>query len=174
MCYYQFVENQEVNIKIKKPPETTNSLSREELSIILHNTAKEIENLLPDKIQSEETILRVNSHYPDIQSTYFQSGKFSFWGGLVGKLSFPGLQTRQENVPVIKNLRIPSEVRGEGVGSAIVKVWEESMEKAGFKDFAITNLSNPEAIMFWQKNGYEIPETEKHKKIPYYMSKRLN
>ena len=168
------MEKQEVNIKINKPPEITNNPSNEEISTILYNTAKAIENLLPDKIRSEEAVLKVNSHYPDIQSTYFQSGKFSFWGGLVGKFSFPNLQTQQENVPVIKNLRIPSEVRGGRIGSAIVKTWEESMEKAGFKDFAITNLSSPEAILFWQKNGYEVPETEKHKKIPYYMYKKLD
>lgn len=171
------MENQEENIEINKPPETTNDLSKEEISTILQSTLKEIENLLKDKIQSEETVLKVNSHYPDIQSKYFQSGKFSFEGGLVGKSSFPNLQTKQEYIPVIKNLRLPIEARGKGLGSAIVNTWEQSMKEAGFKDFAITNLKGQgalERVKYWQSRGYVIPETEKYKKIPYYMSKRLD
>lgn len=166
------MEDKQSNIETSKPPETTSSPSKENVSKILDATAREIEKVLQEyEIDPKEAVLKVNDLYPDIQSQHFQFGKFAFWGGMVNKWSFPELQTKQEYVPVIKNLRLP--IRGKGLGSTIVKIWEKSMEKDGFKDFAITNLSGPKSISFWQEQGYIIPETEKHKKIPYYMSKRL-
>jgi hypothetical protein len=169
------VEDKQSNIEISKSPESTSNQSREKLLTILNSAAKKIEKLLQEhEIQPEEAILEINKYYLDIESVRPQWGSFSFWGGLVENSSFPEFRTREQYIPIIKNLRLPDKIRSRGLGSAIVKTWEKSMEESGFKDFAITNLSGPKAVSFWQGHGYKIPVTEKHKKIPYYMSKKLN
>lgn len=169
------MEDKKASIETKKPSETITDPNKERALRILYSTAREIQNLLQGhEIKPEEAILKVDNLHLDIESARPQFGSFSFWGGLVGKHTFPELQTQKKYIPVIKNLKLPDKVRKKGLGSAIVKTWEKSMENAGFDNLVVTNLSSPKAIVFWQNLSYKIPEAEKHKKTPYYMYKNLN
>ena len=152
-----------------------NSIRKEKFIDVLTSTAAKIKSLtvMEEGINPEEAEFRIDKLHLDIESVRPQSGSFSFWGGLVGKLSFPELQTMQDYVPVIKNLRLPQTARGAGLGSSIVKVWEDAMVTNGFKTLAVTNVSGPEAVLFWKKHGYSMREGEIKKEAPYYMYKTL-
>lgn len=96
-------------------------------------------------------------------------GRFSFWAGLE-PLGFHA-ELPSEPTAVIKNLRVPETLRGQGLGSRIVKVWEDELSKEGINIFAATNIKDSAAIEFWKKLGYQIPKSEFQKNIPYYMYK---
>jgi len=107
----------------------------------------------------------------DLTSTYFQSGAFALWAGILRPQTFPSLMGEQF-AGVIKNLRIPKDLRGSGIGKQIVQAWESTLSAHGIKSFLATNIKDEEAIQFWRRQGYGIPEDEGYKKIPYYMMKK--
>ena len=148
--------------------------SEQELRGVLVDTANKIEEIIrnEDKISEKEKGLSLDSNYLDIQSPYFQSGRFSFWAGL-NKDPFTE-SSRNGYSAVIKNLRIPQELRNQGLGKKIVEAWEDSLKNHGVDIFAATNIKDQPAIEFWKKLGYQIPKSETYKKVPYYMVKKIS
>jgi len=148
---------------------------KERLIKILEDVTQKMQKVVNETPEAppEEKILSVDKMSLNILSKRFQSGKFSFWGGLVNSSAFPDLHHLECDVPTIKNIIIPEKSRKQDYGSKIVKVWEESFREKGFFAFAITNVKyHDETVMkFWQKQGYVIPESEKRKSQPYYMMK---
>jgi hypothetical protein len=83
--------------------------------------------------------------------------KFYFKGkiGEVTSLNLP-------EVPIIRDITIPEEIRGDKWGRTLIASWEDTMFKMGYRFYIV---SNPKLGMvgFWQSCGYEIPETDKDK-----------
>ncbi len=123
------------------------------------------------QISKEDTGFRVDRF--DLTSTYFQSGAFALWAGILRPQTFPSLMG-EEFAGVIKNLRIPENLRRSGLGKQIVQTWESTLSAHGIKSFLATNIKDEEAIQFWRKQGYDVPEDEKYKKNPYYMVKKID
>ncbi|MBM3205304.1 hypothetical protein FJZ41_00430 [Candidatus Shapirobacteria bacterium] len=155
---------------------------KEALRDILKEVASEIQKVV-DKIPNispDEKKIKVDENYPEVQSQMSTTGYFGFWGGLVEKNHpvFSQSVNIERTLPIIKNLKIPTQIRNQGFGSKIVETWEKTFQKYGINVFAVTNIRSyyqddqeKRAIDFWKKQGYIIPESEKRKDWPYYMIK---
>jgi len=107
----------------------------------------------------------------EINSVYSGFGRFSFKACIEPEGFYAELP--RELTAVIKNIRIPSKLRGHGLGPKIVGAWEEGLSQQGIGIFAATNIKDKLAVDFWRKLGYQIPQGESHKPIPYCMYKTL-
>lgn len=121
-------------------------------------------------ILEKDSALSLDERYHDIKSAFFGFGEFSFWGGLEEEGLYP---ISDGETAVIKNLRIPKELRKKGLGSQIVGIWEEKLSKKGVKYFAATNIKDKSALEFWTKLGYRVPQSQAHKEIPYVVVKEI-
>jgi len=60
-----------------------------------------------------------------------------------------------DEIPFINMIALEDEHQKQGIGSKLVKFWEEEMKKAGY-DMALTSSqANEEAQHFYRKLGYE-------------------
>ncbi len=120
------------------------------------------------QLQSNEAQLRIDVAHLDLISKSFQFGNFSFWGGI---LPVGLYDSRLPVAPAaaIKNIRIPKDLRRQGLGSEVVKTWEDTLTQQGIKTFLALNLTK-ESMKFWQEMGYEpLSEEGSGKPVPYAM-----
>lgn len=112
------------------------------------------------EISRDEAVMHVDPAYSHLESAKFQTGSFAFWGGLSDTATFddPELSGTSPDVGLIQNIRLPKELRGKGVGSAIVDQWEQSLGEQGVINFAVTNIKDTQAKDFWTKRGYKVPQ----------------
>lgn len=60
-----------------------------------------------------------------------------------------------EYPPAVNIVAVDPEMRRQGIGTAMVKAWEQMMEKKGYETLAITRVNDSVcAQRFWQKMGY--------------------
>jgi ribosomal protein S18 acetylase RimI-like enzyme len=59
-----------------------------------------------------------------------------------------------DNVPFMNKLYLLEEYRKKGIGKRLVKYWEESMKRKGYKNVLTSTQSNEEAQHFYRKIGY--------------------
>lgn len=153
--------------------EEISNVEEQQLVKVFGNFIKKIKRVVDEipKSSPKEKTLNINGDRLDIfLYKQFTSGRFSFWGGLVDPSSYPEVRNLKNNIPTIKNIHIPEKLWGQGLGQKVVKSWEESFREKGLLVFAITNIK-PDAIKFWQKQGYFIPEGENDKDWPHHMFK---
>jgi len=106
-------------------------------------------------------------------SSRFDTG-FGFWGVLR-----PNFGDFREPTAIINDIEVP--VPGSGVGSAIVKAWEEELGRAGVRKFAAANIKavnkdgslNLKAVRFWEKQGYQPWGRVSDEGVPYAMVKTI-
>lgn len=115
--------------------------------------------------------LELDEKSHEINSVYSGFGRFSFKGGVEPEGFYAELP--QEPTAVIRNIRIPSKLRGRGLGPKIVGAWEEGLSGQGVRVFTAVNIKDKLAMDFWRKLGYQIPQGESHKAIPYCMYKEI-
>lgn len=59
-----------------------------------------------------------------------------------------------DNTPFMNMLYILDNFQGCGLGTALIKRWEDEMSAKGFKLVLTSTLSNEQAQFFYRKNGY--------------------
>jgi len=60
-----------------------------------------------------------------------------------------------DNVPFMNKLCFLEEYRRMGIGTKLVKHWENEMKQKGYKNVLTSTLSNEEAQHFYRKLGYK-------------------
>jgi len=60
-----------------------------------------------------------------------------------------------DNIPFMNMLYFLEEYRRMGIGSKLVKHWENEMKQKGYKNVLTSTLSNEEAQHFYRKMGYK-------------------
>jgi ribosomal protein S18 acetylase RimI-like enzyme len=60
-----------------------------------------------------------------------------------------------DNIPFINMLYFLEEYRRNGIGTKLVKYWENEMKQKGYKNVLTSTLSNEEAQHFYRKMGYK-------------------
>jgi ribosomal protein S18 acetylase RimI-like enzyme len=60
-----------------------------------------------------------------------------------------------DNIPFLNMLYFLEEYRRMGIGSRLVKYWENEMRQKGYKIVFTSTLSNEEAQHFYRKMGYK-------------------
>jgi len=104
----------------------------------------------------------------DIRDSHQDYGRFRFWGSIEKKFPYLGLQN---NTAIIKDIKLPEELRERGLGKKLVSKWEEAALNQGIHNFVITN-PRAESVGFWEKMGYAIPNEQRQRAVPYCMFKR--
>jgi ribosomal protein S18 acetylase RimI-like enzyme len=60
-----------------------------------------------------------------------------------------------DNIPFMNMLYFIKEYRKMGIGTKLLKYWENEMKQKGYKNVLTTTLSNEEAQHFYRKMGYK-------------------
>lgn len=155
-------------------PESEEERERRRWVGVLNDARIEIEEIVQNEpgIDPEDAELSIDRLHLDLESRYFQNGSFAFWGGFSKDLAFPELRSKQDLIPVIKNLRIPESMRGRGVGTNIAKAWEKVMTSYNFDYLVATNIDTKDAVKFWKKQGFQLKPSDSEDN-PYYMFKKI-
>jgi ribosomal protein S18 acetylase RimI-like enzyme len=72
-----------------------------------------------------------------------------------------------DNIPFINMLFFLEEYRRMGIGTRLVKYWENEMRQKGYKIVFTSTLSNEEAQHFYRKMGYKEIGGIKYLEEPY-------
>jgi ribosomal protein S18 acetylase RimI-like enzyme len=59
-----------------------------------------------------------------------------------------------DNVPFMNMINLLDEYRKMGIGTKLIKYWEEEMKQRGYKNVLTSTQSNEEAQHFYRKMGY--------------------
>ena len=59
-----------------------------------------------------------------------------------------------DNIPFMNMIDISEEYRKSGIGTELVKYWENEMKQKGYKNVLTSTQSNEEAQHFYRKIGY--------------------
>jgi aminoglycoside 6'-N-acetyltransferase I len=65
---------------------------------------------------------------------------------------------------IVEDTVVDPRMRGEGVGSLLVKELEEKAKAAGIVSIDLLTLHGCPAQRFWEKHGYEKSGYEQHRK----------
>ena len=60
-----------------------------------------------------------------------------------------------DDIPFMNKLYFLEEYRKKGIGTKLVKYWEEDMKQKGYKSVLTSTQSNEEAQHFYRKIGYK-------------------
>jgi len=101
--------------------------------------------------------LIVHDHYVtgDVMEKKVQNGEVIIARGcnnIIGWLRFGYFW---DQIPFMNMLFIFEGFRGKGIGTELVRFWEEEMLKKGFKMVLTSTLSNETAQHFYRKLGYK-------------------
>lgn len=69
---------------------------------------------------------------------------------------------------------VDKDYRGKGIGRKLVELAEKFAKKTGYpKIYLHTSMSNPDALAFWQKQGYQIIKKENDPDQTIHMEKQI-
>jgi ribosomal protein S18 acetylase RimI-like enzyme len=101
-------------------------------------------------------------------------------GNMLGVVDFvPGEFEGKTDTAFFSLLMISALFRNQGIGDEVVKLVESEIKKdVGISEIRSgVQVNNPQAIRFWQKNGYKIvsgPELLPDSTTAFQLSKKLN
>lgn len=138
-------------------------IDREHLDDVLHvyQLCEDFLALGPVPTASMEMVLK------DIEIS--QSGQGVFCGiynpdgRMIGIIDYvPGHYCGEPATGFLELLMIAAPFRGQGIGKAVVELIENEMKSAGVnRILSGVQVNNPQAIQFWQRNGYRIVSAPK-------------
>lgn len=104
---------------------------------------------------------------------YVNSQKLYFWASVVPGWAFNNYHDVPDEsfAAVIHNIEVPEQLRDRGIGSRLVNIWESTLSNEGIHLFVATNIASEKAKLYWAHRGYQVPELEAWKKLPYCMYK---
>jgi ribosomal protein S18 acetylase RimI-like enzyme len=107
-------------------------------------------------------------------------GIYTADGGMIGVVDFvPSSFEGDPHIAFLSLLMIAASFRNQGIGTAILKLIENQIRK----DAQVTTIlsavqvNNPQALQFWQKNGYRIvggPELQPDRTTTFRLQKDCN
>ncbi len=149
----------------------------EALRTIVGQTLPKLQQVINEAgIDGAEAKLCVEDNYPYIISKSHQYGRhFALDAGIeTSWIGYPGHpEGAQIPTATIRNLTLGENFRRRGIGSRIVRIWEKTLSEHGITSFTASKISNEDAVKFWKKQGYQIPDEEAWKQIPYWMYKTI-
>jgi len=118
----------------------------------------EIEN--PEHYQPDQDTRNIKVGALDLKTTLrndkASSNRFSYFGEQASgglKASFAGVLS--EDAVILRHIELDRELRGKGVGAALLHDLEQRLEQQGVKDF-YAGFFNPKTVDFLLRNGYKI------------------
>jgi len=106
-------------------------------------------------------------------------GVYSADGGMIGVVDFvPGNFEGAPHIAFISLLMIVPSCRKQGIGTTIVELIENQIRKDAQVTAILSavQVNNPQALQFWQKNGYRIvggPELQPDQTTTFRLQKEL-
>jgi ribosomal protein S18 acetylase RimI-like enzyme len=146
-------------IRISNPPLEIHPISPDELEAVLA-VYKDCEDFLALGPVSTASMKMVEA---DLELSRREHGIFcgiyQANGRMIGVFDFvPDNYRGDPGTAYLELLMIAAPYRGKGIGKAVVETVENEIRKVGKVNIIMAGVqvNNPQAIRFWQRNGYRI------------------